>query len=301
MTPADSASILADPSAAKRRRCEPSAAHGRRARARLLPRRRLRANRAADPAPGGDLSRHVGRGSPPPPVPHRRRRRRGAVPAGPNIRSPSAALIWPRTRPAESPNIPISARFFALARARAASRRRPGSRASAAATPKRPTRRCSRSRWRRRPRRAGPRSRRGSATPACSTRVLDSLEIPEPWRRRLRRGVARGLEPRGHFHCARARARSPSPACWRRWRAPTTPAPRRWSRTCSRSPASTRSAGARQARSPTASSNRPRCRSGPPIEAEKRAALDAFLAISGDPDQAAIELRRLAAFRRPRP
>ena len=35
-------------------------------------------------------------------------------------------------------------------------------------------------------------------------------------------------------------------------------------------------------------------RSGPPIEAEKRAALDAFLAISGDPDQAAIELRRLA-------
>ena len=35
-------------------------------------------------------------------------------------------------------------------------------------------------------------------------------------------------------------------------------------------------------------------RSGPPIEAEKRAALDAFLAISGDPDQAAVELRRLA-------
>ena len=32
----------------------------------------------------------------------------------------------------------------------------------------------------------------------------------------------------------------------------------------------------------------------PPIEAEKRAALDAFLSISGDPDQAAAELRRLA-------
>ena len=29
--------------------------------------------------------------------------------------------------------------------------------------------------------------------------VLESLKIPEPWRRRLRRGVARGLEPRGHF------------------------------------------------------------------------------------------------------
>ena len=29
--------------------------------------------------------------------------------------------------------------------------------------------------------------------------VLDSLKIPEPWRRRLRRGVARGREPRGHF------------------------------------------------------------------------------------------------------
>ena len=34
-------------------------------------------------------------------------------------------------------------------------------------------------------------------------------------------------------------------------------------------------------------------RSGPPIEAEKRAVLDAFLGISGDPDQAAVELRRL--------
>ena len=35
-------------------------------------------------------------------------------------------------------------------------------------------------------------------------------------------------------------------------------------------------------------------RSGEPIEAEKRAVLEAFLAISGDPDEAAIELRRLA-------
>ena len=82
--------------------------------------------------------------------------------------------------------------------------------------------------------------------------VLDSLEhaggvaaAPAPRRRP-------GLEPRGHPHGARARARSPNPACWRRSRAPTTPARRRWSRTCSRSPASTRSAGAAQARSPTA-------------------------------------------------
>ena len=36
-------------------------------------------------------------------------------------------------------------------------------------------------------------------------------------------------------------------------------------------------------------------RSGPPIEAEKRAALDAFLAISGDPDRRRIELRRSGA------
>jgi ATP phosphoribosyltransferase regulatory subunit len=35
-------------------------------------------------------------------------------------------------------------------------------------------------------------------------------------------------------------------------------------------------------------------RSGEPIAAEKRAILEAFLAISGDPDEAAIELRRLA-------
>jgi ATP phosphoribosyltransferase regulatory subunit len=35
-------------------------------------------------------------------------------------------------------------------------------------------------------------------------------------------------------------------------------------------------------------------RSGEPIAAEKRAVLEAFLAISGDPDEAAIALRRLA-------
>ena len=77
-----------------------------------------------------------------------------------------------RTRPARSPNIPIWAPFFALARAKSASRRRPGSRASADATPKRPTRRCSRSPWRRRPPPAAARSSRGSATLACLTPCL---------------------------------------------------------------------------------------------------------------------------------
>jgi ATP phosphoribosyltransferase regulatory subunit len=57
------------------------------------------------------------------------------------------------------------------------------------------------------------------------------------------------------------------------------PAPGRWWRTCSRSPASRRSGAEPPAKSPIDFSNRRR----------------RFLAISGDPDGASVELRRLAA------
>ena len=146
---------------------------------------------------------------------------------------------------------------------------------------------------RRRRRRGAARSPRGSATPACSTACWLRWKFRKPGA-----GACAAASPAGAastpFSAARARARSRSRACWRRWKAPITPAPRRWSRTCSRSPASRRSAGAAPARSPIGFSNRRRSGRGRRSKPEKRAVLDAFLAISGDPDDAAVELRRLA-------
>ena len=170
MTPTVEAPTFADP-------VEPGAAQRRRARARSFPRRRVRADRTADPASGGDLPRHVGRGGPPPPVPDRRRRGRGAV--------PEAGIYDPR--------LPRLSRFGQGRRRRRiflsrpglprpggagrASRRRPGSRASAARTRRRQTPKCSRWPWRRRRRRAAARSPRGSATRACSTACLIRLKF----------------------------------------------------------------------------------------------------------------------------
>ena len=179
------------------------------------------------------------------------------------------------------------------ARARAASRRRPGSRASAAATPKRPTRKCSRSPWRRRLRRAGPRSRRGSATPACSTPCSNSLKIPEPWRRRLRRGVARGLSLEAIFSRPSQSALAQPGVL-----AALESADHAGAKALVEDLLAIAGIDAVGGRTPSEIADRfleqASLRSGPPIEAEKRAVLDAFLAISGDPDQAAVELRRLA-------
>ena len=84
-------------------------------------------------------------------------------------------------------------------------------------------------------------------------------------------------------------------ACWRRWPAPIRRPRMRWSPTCSRSPASPRSAAARSARSPSASSSRRRSALPPRCRGETRALIERFLAIAGDPDEAAAELRALAA------
>ena len=96
---------------------------------------------------------------------------------------------------------------------------------------------------------------------------------------------------------AAARARSPSRACSPRSSAPTTPAPRRWSRICSPSPASRRSADAAPAKSPIASSNRRPARRRPTSAPNSRRSCRRFLAISGDPDAASRQLRALAARR----
>ena len=123
--------------------------------------------------------------------------------------------------------------------------------------------------------------------------VLDSLKIPEPWRRRLRRGVARGLS----LEAILARPGQSALA-----------QPGVLAALESADHAGAKAlvedllaiAGVDAVGGRTASEIADRfleqasLRSGPPIEAEKRAALDAFLSISGDPDQAAAELRRLA-------
>ena len=99
---------------------------------------------------------------------------------------------------------------------------------------------------RRRPvHRAGrrPRSRAGLEAPPG-----EGFQPRRPARARSRR--ARGQ--------ARAARVPNTKACSRRWRAPIRRRRTRWSPTCSRSPASTPSAAARSARSPIASSNRPR-------------------------------------------
>ena len=87
--------------------------------------------------------------------------------------------------------------------------------------------------------------------------LLTALALPEVWRRRLKRGLAQGRDLATILD-RHGRARSPSPACWPRWRAPTMPGPARWSRTCWRSPASRPSAAAPRARSPTGFSSRRR-------------------------------------------
>ena len=65
-----------------------------------------------------------------------------------------------------------------------------------------------------------------------------------------------------------------------------------------RSPASTPSAAARSARSPSASSNRRRSAPRPHCPARRGRLIEKFLAIAGDPDEAAAELRALAALGR---
>ena len=124
--------------------------------------------------------------------------------------------------------------------------------------------------------------------------LLEALALPNVWRRRLRARDRAGPQPLQPYSTDAARASSRSRACWRRWKAPTMPARRRWSRIFSRSPGSTRSAGAPRARSPTGSWNRPRCgpaSRSPPTSAGRS---EAYLAVSGDPDAAAERLRRLA-------
>ena len=123
--------------------------------------------------------------------------------------------------------------------------------------------------------------------------VLESLKIPEPWRRRLRRGVARGLNLEAIFSRPSQSALAQPGVL-----AALESADHAGAKALVEDLLAIAGIDAVGGRTPGEIADRfleqASLRSGPPIEAEKRAALDAFLAISGDPDQAAIELRRLA-------
>ena len=123
--------------------------------------------------------------------------------------------------------------------------------------------------------------------------MLDSLKIPEPWRRRLRRGVARGLSLEAIFMRPSQSALAQPGVL-----AALESADHAGAKALVEDLLAIAGIDAVGGRTASEIADRfleqASLRSGPPIETEKRAALDAFLAISGDPDQAAVELRRLA-------
>ena len=93
--------------------------------------------------------------------------------------------------------------------------------------------------------------------------LVAALDLAPAWKRRLVKDFNRAEQPRATISTGwsarrrRASARNIR-ACWPRWPAPTRRPRMRWSPTCCRSPASPRSADARSARSPSASSSRRR-------------------------------------------
>ena len=123
--------------------------------------------------------------------------------------------------------------------------------------------------------------------------VLDSLKVPEPWRRRLRRGVARGLSLEAIFMRPSQSALAQPGVL-----AALESADHAGAKALVEDLLAIAGIDTVGGRTPSEIADRfleqASLKSGPPIEAEKRAALDAFLAISGDPDKAAVELRRLA-------
>ena len=123
--------------------------------------------------------------------------------------------------------------------------------------------------------------------------VLESLEIPDVWRRRLRRGVARGRGLDAIFSRPSQGALGQAGVLAALESADHAGAKALVEDLLAIAGIETvggRSAGEIADRFLEQAS----LRSGEPIAAEQRSVLEAFLAISGDPDEAAIELRRLA-------
>ena len=123
--------------------------------------------------------------------------------------------------------------------------------------------------------------------------VLASLNIPDVWRRRLRRGVARGRGLDAIFNHPSQGALSQAGVL-----AALESADHAGAKALVEDLLAIAGIEAVGGRSAGEIADRfleqASLRSGEPIEGEKRAVLDAFLAISGDPDEAAVELRHLA-------
>jgi ATP phosphoribosyltransferase regulatory subunit len=123
--------------------------------------------------------------------------------------------------------------------------------------------------------------------------LLDSLKVPEAWRRRLRRGVARGRGLEAIFSGASQGALAQPGVL-----AALESVDHDGAKALVEDLLAIAGIDAVGGRTAGEIADRfleqASLRSGEPIEAEKRAVLEAFLAISGDPDEAAIELRRLA-------
>jgi ATP phosphoribosyltransferase regulatory subunit len=123
--------------------------------------------------------------------------------------------------------------------------------------------------------------------------MLDCLKIAEPWRRRLRRGVARGLSLEAIFMRPSQSALAQPGVL-----AALESADHAGAKALVEDLLAIAGIDAVGGRSASEIADRfleqASLKSGPPIEAEKRTVLDAFLGISGDPDQAAVALRRLA-------
>ena len=146
------------------------------------------------------------------------------------------------------------------------------------------------------------RSRKSAwAMSALFAALVAALDLAPAWKRRLvkdfnRKSIARARSRTADARRARTSGRNIR-ACWLRWPAPIRRPRTRWSPTCFRSPASTPSAAARSARSPSAFSSRRRSARPPRCRGDDAALIEQFLAIAGDPDEAAAELRALAARR----
>ncbi len=123
--------------------------------------------------------------------------------------------------------------------------------------------------------------------------LLESLEVPEVWRRRIRRGVARGRGLDAIFNRP-SRGALAQPGVL----AALESADHAGAKALVEDLLAIAGIDAVGGRSAGEIADRfleqAALKSGEPIEAEKRAVLEAFLAISGDPDEAAIKLRRLA-------
>jgi ATP phosphoribosyltransferase regulatory subunit len=123
--------------------------------------------------------------------------------------------------------------------------------------------------------------------------VLTSLALPEVWRRRLRRGIAHGRSLSAILD-----ARGPSALAQPGVLAAMESADHAGAKALVEDLLAIAGIDAVGGRTASEIADRfleqAALRSGEPIEAEKRKALEAFLAISGDPDEAAAKLRALA-------